>query len=59
MAAAMLPLAGLTAWHAVTREVARHGRVLVIDRVFGFDEVPAALRHLEAGSHFGKVCVQL
>lgn len=39
--------------------VARHRLHPVVDRVFGFDEVPAALRHLEAGSHFGKVCVQL
>ena len=31
----------------------------VVDRVFGFDEVPAALRYLETGSHFGKVCVRL
>ena len=30
----------------------------VIDRVFGFDEFPAALRHLESGAHFGKVVVR-
>lgn len=29
----------------------------VVDRVFGFDELPAALAHLESGQHFGKVCV--
>lgn len=31
----------------------------VIDRVFGLDEFPAALRHLESGSHFGKVVVRV
>jgi NADPH:quinone reductase-like Zn-dependent oxidoreductase len=31
----------------------------IVDSVFGFDEVPAALRYLETGSHFGKVCVRI
>lgn len=31
----------------------------VIDRVFEFDEVPAALRHMESGSHFGKIVVRI
>lgn len=31
----------------------------VIDRVFGFDEVPQAMAYLESGAHFGKVCVRL
>ncbi len=30
----------------------------VIDRVFGFDEVKDALRHMESGSHFGKIVVK-
>jgi NADPH:quinone reductase-like Zn-dependent oxidoreductase len=29
----------------------------VIDRVFGFDEAGAALKHMESGSHFGKIVV--
>jgi NADPH:quinone reductase-like Zn-dependent oxidoreductase len=29
----------------------------VVDRVFSFDDVPAAFAHLEAGRHFGKVCI--
>ena len=29
----------------------------VIDRSFGFDEVPAALHHLKGGSHFGKIVI--
>ena len=31
----------------------------IIDREFGFDEALAAYRHLESGSHFGKVVVRL
>jgi NADPH:quinone reductase-like Zn-dependent oxidoreductase len=30
----------------------------VIDRVFPFDEAPAALQYLESGGHFGKVCIR-
>jgi NADPH:quinone reductase-like Zn-dependent oxidoreductase len=31
----------------------------VIDRVFGFDEVRAAYRHMEACGHFGKIVVRV
>ncbi|WP_308424407.1 zinc-dependent alcohol dehydrogenase family protein [Chelatococcus reniformis] len=31
----------------------------VVDRAFGFGEVPAALRLMEAGGHFGKVVVRV
>ena len=31
----------------------------VIDHVFGFDEAPAAYRHLERSGHFGKVVIRL
>lgn len=31
----------------------------VVDRVFGFSEAPEALRYLESGRHFGKVCIRL
>jgi NADPH:quinone reductase-like Zn-dependent oxidoreductase len=31
----------------------------VIDRVFEFDEAPAALRHMQSGSHFGKIVVHI
>jgi NADPH:quinone reductase-like Zn-dependent oxidoreductase len=30
----------------------------VIDRVFAFDEYPAALAHMESGAHFGKVVLK-
>lgn len=31
----------------------------VIDRTFGFDDVRDALRHMESGSHFGKIVVKI
>jgi NADPH:quinone reductase-like Zn-dependent oxidoreductase len=31
----------------------------VIDRVFDFDEAPAAYRYLESGAHFGKVVLRI
>lgn len=31
----------------------------VIDRVFAFDEVRQALRHMESGAHFGKIVVKI
>ena len=31
----------------------------VVDAVFRFDEFPKALRHLEAGAHFGKVVIRV
>jgi len=30
-----------------------------VDRVFGFDEVKAALNHMAAGAHFGKIVVRV
>ncbi|HEY0429777.1 MAG TPA: NAD(P)-dependent alcohol dehydrogenase [Pyrinomonadaceae bacterium] len=30
-----------------------------IDKVFGFDEIKDALRHMESGSHFGKIVVKI
>lgn len=31
----------------------------IVDRVFGFDEAPAAYRYLESGAHFGKVVISI
>lgn len=31
----------------------------VVDRVFAFDEVPQAYRHLESGKHFGKIVIRV
>ena len=44
---------------AVSRAVAATGLRPVVDRVFGFDEAREAYRHLERGSHFGKIVVAM
>jgi len=31
----------------------------VIDKVFGFDEVPAAYKHMASGTHFGKIVIRV
>ncbi|VTU00181.1 nadph:quinone oxidoreductase : Alcohol dehydrogenase zinc-binding domain protein OS=Pedosphaera parvula (strain Ellin514) GN=Cflav_PD5359 PE=4 SV=1: ADH_N: ADH_zinc_N [Gemmataceae bacterium] len=41
----------------MNRLIAGEGVRPVIDRVFPFADAPTALRHLESGSHFGKVVV--
>jgi NADPH:quinone reductase-like Zn-dependent oxidoreductase len=46
-------------FEAMNRAVALHKMRPVIDRVFGFPEIREALRYLESGSHFGKVCLRI
>ncbi len=46
-------------FEAMNRAVALHQLRPVVDRVFRFNEAPAALRHLESAAHFGKICIQL
>jgi NADPH:quinone reductase-like Zn-dependent oxidoreductase len=43
----------------MNRALASSGISPVIDRIFPFDEAPAAYAYLESGAHFGKVCVRL
>ena len=38
--------------------IATHALEPVVDREFGFDDALAAYRHLESGSHFGKVVIR-
>jgi NADPH:quinone reductase-like Zn-dependent oxidoreductase len=42
---------------AMNKAIAQAKLKPVIDRVFAFEEFPAALRHMEAGAHFGKIVV--
>jgi NADPH:quinone reductase-like Zn-dependent oxidoreductase len=44
-------------FEAMNRVMDMHGIRPVIDRVFSFPEVCHAFRHLESGSHIGKVVV--
>jgi NADPH:quinone reductase-like Zn-dependent oxidoreductase len=39
--------------------ITAHRLVPVVDRVFEFDEAPAAYRYLEKAAHFGKVVIRL
>lgn len=45
-------------FEAMNRAIALHALRPVVDRVFPFTEAPAALTHLEAAGHFGKVVVR-
>ena len=45
-------------FEAMNHAIALHQLRPVVDRVFPFTEIAAALRHLESGSHFGKVCLR-
>ena len=48
------PRAGL---QALCRALDLHRIRPVVDRVFPFEDLPAALQHLEGGGHIGKVCL--
>jgi NADPH:quinone reductase-like Zn-dependent oxidoreductase len=43
----------------MNRLICQHNLKPVVDRVFGFDELPDALRYMESGSHFGKIVVKI
>lgn len=44
-------------FEAMTAAIAQHRLQPVVDRVFAFDEIHAALGYLKSGQHFGKVCL--
>ena len=43
----------------IGRRCENTGAAGAVAEVFGFDEVPAALRHMEAGAHFGKIVIRV
>jgi NADPH:quinone reductase-like Zn-dependent oxidoreductase len=45
-------------FEAMNRAIALHQLRPVVDRVFAFGEIREALRYLESGAHFGKVCLR-
>lgn len=45
-------------FEAMARAIALHGLRPVVDRVFPFEEAPAALAYLESGAHFGKIAIR-
>ena len=44
---------------AMARAIEANAIKPVIDKVFGFDEAPAAYRHMASGSHFGKIVIRV
>ena len=42
----------------MNRAIAQHRLQPVIDKTFAFDDLPAALRCIQAGAHFGKVVIR-
>jgi len=55
-------LQGITVGHrdgfeTMLRAIEQHQIRPVVDRVFAFDELKAALAHLKSGAQFGKVCI--
>jgi NADPH:quinone reductase-like Zn-dependent oxidoreductase len=44
-------------FEALNRAVAQTGLKPVVDRIFPFAEAPEAMRYMESGAHFGKVCI--
>jgi NADPH:quinone reductase-like Zn-dependent oxidoreductase len=46
-------------FEAMNRAIELHQLQPVIDKVFAFEQTPAALRHLESGAHFGKIVIRI
>ncbi len=46
-------------FEAMNRAIAASGLRPVIDKVFAFDQAPAAYRHLQSARHFGKVVIRV
>lgn len=46
-------------FEAMNRAIAVHHLHPVVDRIFPFDEAREALRYLESGTHFGKICIRI
>lgn len=46
-------------FEAMNRAVELHRIHPVVDRVFSFEEAREALRYMESGAHFGKICIRM
>lgn len=46
-------------FEAMNRAIAVAGLKPVIDKVFPFDDAPAAYRHMQSAAHFGKIVIKL
>jgi len=43
----------------MNRAIAANAIKPAIDKVFGFEEVHAAYRHMASGAHFGKIVIRV
>jgi NADPH:quinone reductase-like Zn-dependent oxidoreductase len=46
-------------FEAMNRAIALNQLRPVVDRVFDFKDIQAALKHMDSGAHFGKVCIAI
>jgi NADPH:quinone reductase-like Zn-dependent oxidoreductase len=46
-------------FEAMNRAISVSGLRPIIDKVFAFDEAPAAYRHLQSAQHFGKIVIRV
>ncbi len=46
-------------FEAMNRAITAGGLKPVIDKVFGFDDTPAAFKHLQSAQHFGKIVIKM
>jgi NADPH:quinone reductase-like Zn-dependent oxidoreductase len=46
-------------FEAMNTAIVTHGLRPVVDRVFPFDQAREAMRYMESGAHFGKVCIKV
>jgi NADPH:quinone reductase-like Zn-dependent oxidoreductase len=46
-------------FEVMNRAIAANGIKPVIDKVFGFDEVQAAYKHMASGAHLGKIVIRV
>jgi NADPH:quinone reductase-like Zn-dependent oxidoreductase len=44
-------------FESMNRAISLHKLRPMVDRVFSFEDAPAAYRHLESGAHFGKIVI--
>jgi NADPH:quinone reductase-like Zn-dependent oxidoreductase len=46
-------------FEAMNRAISASGLKPIVDKVFSFDDAPAAYRHLQSAQHFGKIVIRL
>ena len=46
-------------FEAMNEFISKHKLKPVIDRIFPFEQAPEAFKHMDGGSHFGKVVIRI